>query len=576
MLRDARELSDGSTIDVDLCIVGGGPAGLTIAREFAGSDLRVALLESGGLEYEPETHALAQGETTGDEYYDLCHTRARRLGGSPHLWNSGLGLPWRPDVPSGFRAGPLAEVDFEAREGIPHSGWPFGRAHLDPYYERAQPLCGLGPFAYRGEDWATADDAKPLPLDPATMTTSVWQFAAKEVFTRDRREEVVRAPNVTTWLHATVVEIETDESGGQATALKVATLAGTRLRVTARRFVLATGGIDNARLLLLSRARHRDGIGNAHDLVGRFFNEHQMLRGGALIPADRRIFNRTALYDVRRFDDVPVFGKIDFTDETLRRERLLNVSFALLPRYRGHTRARQHVVDSFETLVRSAIRLQVPDGAAQHVRNVVTGLDYIAISSLRKLTGKRLFPHFVPAPDIVANEGWSHLSDKDRRFSSFEVILHTEQAPDPENRITLGDRRDAFGNPLPRLHWRWTERDIDSVQRAQALFQREVARAGLGTYVPWSRDGKPLLHHPGLHHHISTTRMDRDPRKGVVDEHSRVHGVGNLFVAGFSVFPTGGYINPTLTVVALALRLADRIRHELGQAAEVRTAAAGA
>lgn len=576
MLRDAREVPDGGTLDADVCIVGGGPAGLTIARELAGGDLRVCLLESGGLEYEADTHALAQGETTGDEYYDLCHTRARRLGGSTHLWNSGLGLPWRPDVPSGFRAGPLADADLEAREGVPFSGWPFGRAVLDPYYERAQPICGLGPFAYRGEDWVTGDDARPLPLDGATMTSSVWQFAPKEVFTRERRDEVTRAPGVTTWLHATVVEVETDEAGGEATAVRVATLQGNRFRVTARRFVLATGGIDNARLLLLSRRRHRDGIGNAHDLVGRFFNEHQMVRGGALVPADRTLFERTALYDVRRFDDVPVMGKVDFTDEALRRERLLNVSFAIMPRYRGHSRARQHVVDSFETLLRSALRLRVPEHAGQHVRNVASGLDYIAISSLRKLSGRRLFRHFVPAPDLVANEGWSHLGDKARRFSSFEVILHTEQALDRDNRVTLGDRRDAFGNPLPRLHWRWTETDRDSVRRAQALFRREVARAGLGTYHPWSCDGQPLLHHPGLHHHLSTTRMDRDPRRGVVDEHARVHGVGNLFVAGFSVFPTGGYINPTLTVVALALRVADRIREELRSVARVRTAGAGA
>lgn len=556
MWLDARSLPGGETVEADVCIVGAGPAGISMALSLAkGGVRRILLVESGGIEADSETQALAEGVTTGEPFAPLIETRARRFGGSAHLWNSGVG-----GQQVGFRCGPLHEVDFERRDWLPHSGWPFGRAELEPYMRQAHEVCLLGPYCYEGDAWARGDDDRPLPFDPAVLTTSVWQFGVQQTFTEHYRAEIGREERVTTLLHANVVEIETTESAGEVTRLRVARFGAPDIFVRAPVFVLAPGGIESARLLLLSDRVQRAGLGNAHDLVGRFFMEHQFVHGGTIVPVSRDIFNRTALYDNRVVDGTLIAGKIDLTDEVMRRERLLNVSMAILPRHPYHRRARQEVADALASLL-GVGRGRLPGDAIRHLRTVVGGLDYAAVATLRRLSGGRLFPYVRRGPDIIDGAGWSDLDRKEERFATYEAILHTEQAPDPDNRVTLGPERDGLGCRRARLHWRWTERDYESVLRAQPIFAREIARAGIGTYRPATdARGRPDLRHAGLHHHMGTTRMHTDPRQGVVDADSRVHGVRNLYVTGCSVFPTGGYINSTLTVVALALRLAEHLR----------------
>jgi choline dehydrogenase-like flavoprotein len=154
---------------------------------------------------------------------------------------------------------------------------------------------------------------------------------------------------------------------------------------------------------------------------------------------------------------------------------------------------------------------------------------------------------------------WSRRRGKPRRFAAFELLLNLEQAPDPDNRVVLDTDCDRFGLPRPVLHWRWRARDQANLVRLRALVADELERHGLGR-VEVDADGIP---DPNAHHHMGTTRMHQDPRQGVVDAHGRVHGLSNLYVAGSSLFPTGGFANPTLTIVALALRLADHLEKQL-------------
>jgi choline dehydrogenase-like flavoprotein len=183
----------------------------------------------------------------------------------------------------------------------------------------------------------------------------------------------------------------------------------------------------------------------------------------------------------------------------------------------------------------------------------------------RKLSGNRLFRYWEDGPSLTA-AGWSSLPDKPRRFGKVELVVHSEQAPHADNRVTLSDQRDALGSRLPRLHWEWRPIDYDSVRRTLTLLGQELARRSIGQLRVTECDGRPLLMHAGIHHHMGTTRMHTDPSRGVVDSDCRVHDTPNLFMAGSSVFPTGGYINPTLTIMALSIRLADRLRQELGRA----------
>jgi choline dehydrogenase-like flavoprotein len=151
------------------------------------------------------------------------------------------------------------------------------------------------------------------------------------------------------------------------------------------------------------------------------------------------------------------------------------------------------------------------------------------------------------------------LDDPTRPHTSHVARLRAraEQSPNPESRLVLQRERDALGTPKVRLQWRLAALDTESVHRSTELVARELGRSlqGRGRV-------KVSVHPIGLpDHHMGTTRMHDDPRRGVVDAQCRVHGLSNLYVAGSSVFPTGGTANPTLTLLQMALRLADHL-HE--------------
>jgi choline dehydrogenase-like flavoprotein len=501
---DARTL-DSSGLDADVCIVGAGPAGLTVARALAMRDLRIVLLESGGRSPDSDAQALCDGTTTGDPYLGPGLTRHRQAGGTALMWNTWLGAEM------GAKYVPLDAVDFEAREWLPLSGWPFDKASLDPYYERAQSACGLGPYTYHGVDWASAD--RPLlALPPGPLTTDVYQFGPARLFTEAYLEELRRAPSVLLCLHATAIELEADAEGRSVTHVRATRLTGRTLRVRANLFVLAAGGIENARLLLLSNGIRRDGLGNESDMVGRCFMEHPRDVSCRLIPADPGLWDRCGLYDIHRTAAGIVMGRLAFTDEARRHQQLPAMSVTLRPRPQGF---RRRVAESLRT-------------------------------------------HLLGARRRHGGE-WFRLPGKGRRFGGFELLINLEQAPDRDNRITLGTDRDRFGLPKAAIHWRWRELDQRNLARIHAVLGDELQQSEIGRVIIDGGD----LPDPSAHHHMGTTRMHRDPRLGVVTEHARVHGLSNLFVAGSSVFPTSGFANPTLTIVALALRLAEHLKGQL-------------
>ncbi len=556
MIIDALNLVGGTILETVVCIIGSGPAGLSLAHELSAAGISTAVLESGGWDPDPVADSLADGETSGDPFCALDTTRARRFGGTANLWDT----RWDPRT-LGFRGGPLDPIDFETRDWVPESGWPFGADDLEPYYRRAHEFARFGPFEYHPDAWADGGLA-PLPLDPDRFETRMWLFGAQRTILDERRDELVRSKHATVVLHATAVELLTAPETSRITAVRVKSTPATSIEVRARCFVLAAGGIENARLLLLSDSVRRGGIGNEHGLVGRYFMEHQMIRGGFVTLRDSALIDRMALYDERHVRGTPVMGKVALSEAAMRRERLLNLAIALLPRHRRVHRFRWDSLDAFTHLARAVRSRRVPDAPGARLASMSQGLDFVAARVARKLSRNRMFEYWEEGPSLTA-AGWSSLPDKPRRFGKLELVVHAEQAPHPDNRVTLCDRRDSLGSRLPRLHWEWRAIDVDSVRRSLALLGDELSRCSLGRLEPTECDGRPFLMHAGIHHHMGTTRMHADPRRGVVDAECRVHDTPNLFVAGSSVFPTGGYINPTLTIMALSARLADRLGREL-------------
>ncbi len=321
MFIDARTLGPSQSFSADVCIIGAGPAGLAIALDLGGrSGLKVLVIESGSFEDDSATQAMNQGSRRGDPYHDPAAIRARRFAGTATMWHTSdrgsLGTKYLP----------LDPIDFEKRDWIPHSGWPFNYAHLEPWYEKAVKVCGVGPFQYSTEYWSD-EASRPWKLDGTDADSAVYQLGPDVIFMHDARTAVERSKNIRCILNATVVGIDTDAPGGQkVTGLKVRTLSGASFSVTAAKYVLATGGIENARLLLAF------GIGNQHDQVGRYFNDHPVMTFTEFIPADRSLFNRSAFYDRRPFRGIDVLGRLVLKPAAMEREKLLNMAVLMHPR----------------------------------------------------------------------------------------------------------------------------------------------------------------------------------------------------------------------------------------------------
>jgi choline dehydrogenase-like flavoprotein len=529
VLSDARELAGDQEVEADVCIVGAGPAGISIARELVGNGARVWLLDSGSKDVERRAQQLNRGQSAGYPIHRLHQSRVRAFGGTTRHWFAPGDETWA--------ARPLDAIDFEVRPGIPHSGWPFDRAHLDPYYVDAQALCRLGPFDYDAASWAEPSHTPSLPLPSGPVETTIFHHGTAGF--DGYFEELVRAPNVTLLLHASVVDLATTDAPDVVDRVEVRRDDGSRCFVRARLVVLAAGGIENARLLLLSNRVHRRGLGNDRDLVGRFFAERLSARSGYLVPAAQELVGRAGLYAIHEVvPGVRVQGALRVRDAAQRERQLLNCAFFLLARNLSLT---AEAVRSIASLVKARRRRPLPFATVPgHLRNITTGVGDLGAFALDRV----------------------RRPDQTREVLALRV--QAEQAPNPSSRVTLGTRHDPFGQRVARVDWRPQASDRASIRASQEMVDTALRAAGLGHVELMLGDEDPPALIEGNFHHLGTTRMHVDPAHGVVDADCRVHGVRNLFVAGSSVFPTYGCSNPTLTVVALALRLADHLKKQLG------------
>ena len=525
MFLDLRQIPDGTKLEADLCIVGAGAAGITIARQFIGRSTTVLVIESGGLEFDEATQSLYRGAIVGRPYFDLDVTRLRYFGGSTNHWGG-----W---------CAPLHDLDFEARDWVPHSGWPIARRDLEPYYATAQLLVGIGPPIYDPLVWQ--DDKHRFPdFQPERMVTQIMQLAEPATHFGERyRDDLAKADNVRVLLNANVLGVDSNAAAASAAGLRLATLSGVRASVRAGVIVVACGGLESPRLLLLSNDVVPAGLGNQHDLVGRFFMEHPHIVTGSLFATDTGSWHRGL--SARFTKNGTLIQPVIATSPIAQREQAMlgySANFETPVALDAGYPAYRHIRDGIANR-------QLPDHLARDVWAVVTGLDDVARGVFRATPADPYHPPYDLSRPI--------------RF-----YTRLEQCPNPDSRVTLTDEKDALGLNRIALNWQLTQFDKRSLRRSQELIGAEFGRLGVGRFklddwVLADDDSWPEDLHGG-HHHMGTCRMSDDPTHGVVNRDCRVHGFDNLYVAGSAVYPTIGYVNPTLTVVALALRLADHLK----------------
>jgi len=543
VIIDYLDRSIPDDVQADLCIVGAGPAGIAIARAFLGTATRVCLLEGGGLAGEDRSQSLYDGESVGDLPFDAGTSRMRVFGGSCTLWGGGCI--------------PFADSDLEPRDWVPDSGWPLRYADLAPWYERARDFCRIdpvhrfGPGAFDGPP-----PRRPLDLDPEALANFV--FARSPItFGEAYRDELHAAPNITVLLHANVMELEATHDAGQVTGARIGTLDGRRGRVFARHYVLAAGGIENARILLLSDSVAPNGLGNDRDLVGRYFMDHPSGTIGS-IRADQpdivtRPYERT-IGKVR----APLAPEIGLSMSAQSRHRTLNGRVHPFPVEGQVPRGIRALRD-----VRAALRPPTRNEAALLEARLSAALQNgpggsVAVQQNLVISAVRLGLHIGDVVRAVAQK----VADRPTvRSDRVELVGFFEQAPQRDSRVTLGEDRDPLGLRRVRVDWRLNDLDRHTWQTMTVLAGDRLAAACNGRFdpAPWiAGEGPPGIH--GTAHHMGTTRMADDPSRGVVDPMGTVHGIANLHVAGSSTFPTGGWAFPTFTLIALSLRLAEHLR----------------
>jgi choline dehydrogenase-like flavoprotein len=446
----------------------------------------------------------------------------------------------------------LCPIDLVKRDWVAYSGWPISYKELERYYPRAERLLRLPAFE-EFEDSANlagvgVEEAGLIGHDLLRPSVALW--AAKPLrFGKVYRRLLKASSNVTTYLNANVTELVADASGARIRALTVKTENGRPLTIEAKNYVLACGGLESARLLLVSRTQHPNGMGNAHDVVGRFFQDHP-----------RAIFGKIRLakpVSLPYLLGMPIStGKVQIglrlSDQLQQSEGLLNSYVSLEPQLS------QLAMMQYESAVNAA-KILLRRGHAGR-RSDVFRRD---LGELRDviylLTPKEIMPQ-----SVYRVYAW--LKRRIRRTvsaSHLTVINFCEQAPNPESRVYLSDKSDALGLRTLILDWRIGDEEARSIRRLHEVLDQAAKSAGIGMLEANSQDIS-TVRFTDASHHIGTLRMSRDPKTGVVDEHCKVHGIENLFVAGSAVFPTAGHANPTLTIVALALRLADRLQATSG------------
>jgi choline dehydrogenase-like flavoprotein len=515
MFVDGRSLPEGVRIEADLCIIGAGAAGITLALELAGRGLSIALLESGGFEFDDATQDLCRGELAGYGSDPLEAQRLRYFGGTTNHW---AGNCW-----------PLEPHDLTVRPWIAHSGWPFDRVHLDPFYRRAFELCEAVVDGAAAVPAAASTTAR-LPLDPAAFAHRLIYRSPPTRFNQRYRGPLGASAAIKVYLHANALGLEADPSGHRVDRVRFGTLDGKRFVAHAKRFVLACGGIENARLLLLSNGVQPKGLGNGHDLVGRFFMDHPHLLAGNLM-VNEGAEPLMAFYD---FDAYPRRGWLGCAVPTAAAQREGGVGGVALF-FGRRRRARSAGERSLRAMLGSLEERRWPEDMLDHVGRMIADLDDIGAAAVAKLFGRR-----PPGPSVHT------------------ISVSAEAVPDPDSRVTLVNERDALGLNRVKLDWRLDPITKRSIKLALRRLGAEVGRRGLGRVHDALGDGPELAREQVRSgpHHIGTTRMHPDPKQGVVDADFRVHGLANLYITGSSVFPTSGATSPTLTVVALAARLA--------------------
>jgi choline dehydrogenase-like flavoprotein len=516
MIEDLDDNRLPHSLEADVCVIGAGAAGITVALLLARRGIDVVLLESGGERHETAIHDLNRCSFAARPFGGAIDGRFRALGGSTTRWGGQI-LPMQP-------------IDFEARSWINASGWPIAYSDLVPAYKTALGLVGLDGCIERDADvWQSIGQRTPQ-FAGGELVPYFTRFCPEPDLSRVHGAEIRRRPNLRCILHATVTALKAE--GGQILGATARNLAGRNVNVRSRRFVLCVGGIETPRLLLHPLDDGAHPPWTAFHLIGRFLQDHPGITCANIVPARPR--------DLHRLFDNVVHGRTRYqprlrlTDEVQRRLRLLQASCLIIfQSVRGDTLSR----------------------ARAAAKELLSGR-----------TSRKALQELIRSGPLTARLAWRTYI-RHRAFNlddlGFRLGMQLEQQPDPESRVTLSDELDSMGLRRAQIDWRISTTEIQTVAVVAELIKRELETSGIAKVSidadVAGRSSDVATRMIDQNHHSGTARMGATPNEGVVDRELRVFGTSNLYVCSSAVFPTGSFSNPTHTIIALGIRLAEKL-----------------
>jgi len=526
MIIDVRQANSTLNLEADICILGGGVAGIVLANELKEKFGKVVILESGTEQYDQETQDLYAPDKIPEIYPNPLYSRLRFLGGASNHWSN--------------NTTPLSAIDFEERDWVENSGWPINYKDIQPFYKSAAKYCQTGEDSYDTNKWLPElNFENPFSGSKYTEVGIAKAAIPATRFYAAHGNSIENSSNVTIYKNANVIGIDFDKTQKKVNTITFSSLKKENHTITADKFIMCMGGIENARMLKYFNVQNNNALGNQNDNVGRYFMDHPTLRAAHLYTNSGKFANLTKTEE-HRF----ILAFFQLKESALRSHGTTNLR---LPLDQANQYSMSDGISSFHILKEKLSNGELPDQVSQHLANLFTDFDMVLEAVSRKQFDKRLF-------------------DSANDISGFQIPLMLEQTPHRENRILLGNKVDQFGIPKISVQWRLMEGDKTRLWKSLSLFAKDVGLLSLGRLrVLKERQERLFNSQLGFgHHHMGTTRMSSSEQTGVVDHNMLVFGTENLYVAGCSTFPTGGHVPPTLTIVALAIRLAGHLSKEFG------------
>lgn len=496
-------------VEKKVCVVGTGIGGGSFIARYMKDKGDLVVIEAGSRRENADVTAESVGRDFG-----LAMTREISLGGTSNAWRS--------------LCSPLDRIDFVDRSWMKMSGWPIGPDDLNPHYAEAARLLDLpdiSRFAPVRMDHGTMAMGHAFDFDRSTLEHKIFLQTRPPRNFRDDLLQRFRRSDDLLLMDAVAVEIVTNREGNEADHILVKTPGGNSVEIRAKHFVLAAGALETPRLLLNSRRWNGRGVGNNHDLAGRFLMDHPM---GSLSQLRFNGIRKAPLYHSLKIGPRhSMKAGFVLTEALQEKYRLPNHCFYLWPSFhRG-------IDDRFENLRRNLITAR---------KRWLKPGDILALVSSPN-TLYRILTYLFPIEAC---------------YLYADLFFVTEQAPNRNSTVSLSEKKDRFGYPIARVDWKLGQEDLDSIAAFNELALNALSTGG--TRISFQKDkghlGDTLT---SAAHHMGTARMAADSRSGVVDRNLKAWGVENLHVCDASVFPTSGNANPALTISALAIRLADRL-----------------